>query len=402
MSRSSNRTIFHIDMNAFFASCEQAAHPELKGLPLIVGGDPQRRSGIVLAASYEAKAFGVKTAETLAAALKKCPDAVVVPASKGLYEEMSRKVMALFDRFTPLREKLSIDEAFLDMTGTQGLFGEPLEAAALIQKTILEELDLQSSVGISTNKLLAKMASEMRKPMGITTLYPEEVPAKLWPLPVGELYGVGRKSVEKLHVLGIRTIGDLARSDLQELAKVFGPAAARSMAAGAKGQSSDAVSGTTEDPKSIGNELTYGQDLYEAQAIRREILRLSEKVSFRLRKHGLKGRTITVKIKFHDFSVITRSKTLDMKTDSSRKIFETAAKLALDNALEKPVRLLGVSASQFDAGMEGQMAFEDFFEEEEDGLDKAMDAIRSKFGYDAITRASVLKKLPVDKDVPED
>ncbi len=386
------RTIFHIDMNAFFASCEQAAHPELKGVPLIVGGDPERRSGIVLAASYEAKAFGVKTAETLNTALKKCPDAVVVRASKGLYDEMSSKVMALFDEFTPLKEQLSIDEAFLDMTGTEGLFGKPLEAAVLIQKTILEKLDLQSSVGISTNKLLAKMASEMKKPMGITTLYPDEVEEKMWPLPVRELYGVGRKSAEKLEKLKIMTIGELAKSSLLRLTPVFGKMSAESMIESANGRSSDVISGTEEDPKSIGNELTYSEDLSTEEDFKREILVLSEKVAYRLRKHGMKGRTVTVKIKFNDFSVITRAKTLPLKTDNSQAIYETALGLVLENVKRMPVRLLGVSVSQFDSGFEGQIVMEQLLESEESPVDKVMDAIREKYGYDAVSRASILKK----------
>ncbi|MBN2223013.1 MAG: DNA polymerase IV, partial [Vallitaleaceae bacterium] len=177
-----NPLIFHIDMNSFFASCEQVVQPKLRDRAIIVGGDPERRSGIVLAASYEAKKRGVKTTMPIQQALRLCPEAVVVQSTYGLYSKMSKEVMAIFDQYTPLKEQASIDEAFLDMTGTEHLFGTPLEAAKRIQEQILQDLELPCSVGISTNKLLAKMASEMKKPLGITTLYPEEIREKLWPL----------------------------------------------------------------------------------------------------------------------------------------------------------------------------------------------------------------------------
>ncbi len=183
--------IFHVDMNSFFASCEQAASPEYAKKPLIVCGDPQNRAGIVLAASYEAKAFGVKTTMPCYEAKRLCPNAIFVPCRHKLYAQVSRKVMAILDGFTPIKEQASIDEAYLDMTGTERLFGESAEAARKIQQRIYDELHIGCSVGISTNKLLAKMASDMKKPMGITELYENDVQQKLWPLPVRALFGVG-------------------------------------------------------------------------------------------------------------------------------------------------------------------------------------------------------------------
>jgi len=377
-------------MNAFFASCEQAVNPDLKHKPIIVGGDPSRRSGIVLACSYEAKKFGVKTTMPLYQALKLCPNAIIVKSTIGLYSEMSKKVMTIFDDYTPLKEQLSIDEAFLDMTGTEHLFGKPIEAAQMIQNRIMNDLDLGSSVGISSNKLLAKMASDMKKPMGITTLYTYEIQEKLWGLPVGELYGIGKKTVPKLNSLGIKTIGDLANANKGALVEQFGQLGATHMINSANGHSSDMLAPSDpSDMKSVGNEITFSKDMYELEAIKKELLYLSDKVAYRLRKKAFKGRTINIKIKFNDFEVITRARTIAEPTDSTDLIFEVAYDLMCINKGDKGIRLIGVTMSNLDVEQPVQISLFDQ-ENEVRPVDDMVDHIRGKFGYDAVVRGGLM------------
>jgi len=318
------KIIFHIDMNAFFASCEQARDPSLREVPIIVGGDPKTRRGIVLAASYDAKAYGVKTTMLIHEAIRLCPKGKVVAANHTLYVDMSKKVMAIFDNFTPLKQQVSIDEAFLDMTGTEHLFGKPQIAAKRIQDEILNQLNLPCSVGIANNKLLAKMASEYRKPMGITTLFDQDFKDQLWPLEVGALYGIGRKTVPKLKEMGIRTIGELAKAKAEMLVDVFGYKMGLYMHESANGIGTDVVDGSVELPKSIGNEMTYSKDIVEMGLVREEILLLADRVGYRLRRKMLSGKTVTVKLKYSDFSVMTRSKTLEAPTHHTEIIYETS------------------------------------------------------------------------------
>lgn len=393
MSYKYKKHILHIDMNSFFASCEQAVNPELKKTPLIVGGDPKRRSGIVLAACYGAKKYGVKTTMPLYKAAQLCPEATIIKASHSLYGEMSRKVMAIFDDYTPLKQQVSIDEAFLDMTGTENLFGDIYTVAKTIQKRILNELALPCSVGISSNKLLAKMGSDYKKPMGITTIFPHEVEQKLWPLPVGELYGVGKQSVIKLGSMGINTIGDLAGASLEILISYFGNKAAKLMHDHANGRDDDLINpGNGSGVKSVGNELTYTTDITDIDIIKREILLLSDKVGYRLRKKMLKGRTISIKIKYNDFSIITRSKTINKLTDSTDKIYDIAKELILKNINSKAIRLLGVTISNFDSGEDIQLSLFDT-NEEHNQVDAMVDAIREKYGYGSMRRGTNMIKF---------
>jgi len=388
-----SRLILHVDMNAFFASCEQAVHPELRNRPIIVGGDPKTRKGIVLAASYEARYKGVKTAMLVREALRLCPEAEIVRSTHKLYSQMSKSVMALFDDFTPLKQQGSIDEAFLDMTGTEHIFGDYRAAAKKIQTKLLKELNLPCSIGIAHNKLLAKMGSDYKKPLGITTLFKGEVKEKLWPLKVGALYGVGRKSVPRLEALGIKTIGDLAVYDVIQLIEHFGQKSGEYMHKSANGLGSDRLNESKVASRSVGNELTYSTNISSTQQIKREILLLSDQVGHRLRKSGLTGKTISVKIRFNDFTTITRSKTLIAPTHHTDTIYDVAMALIEKAGVYRPIRLLGVTVTNFKEDTYNQLSlFEMETVPEHPEVDHMVDHIREKYGYDMIGRARLLKK----------
>lgn len=394
-----NRTIFHIDMNSFFASCEQAANPTLKDRPVIVCGDPDRRSGIVLAASYEAKKYGVKTTMLIHQAIKLCPNAIMIKTNHQMYTDMSNKIMTIFDDYTPVKEQVSIDEAFLDMTGTEHLFGQPEEAAQAIQQRILKDLDLSCSVGISTNKILAKMGSELKKPMGITTLYPDEVKEKLWPLQVGKLIGIGKKTAQRLNKLGIFTVGQLAVANEKILVRHFGIKSAKYMLDSSNGIGSDEVNPFREPVKSVGNEITYGNNLTSIDEICNELLLLADKVGYRLRKKILKGRTITIKLKYSNFKVITRSKTVGERTDCTNTIYKTAVNLLKENYRGEPLRLIGITVSNFDEDNAAQLSLFDNLETsiKSSKIDYLVDKIRNKHGYTSIKRATLINKSEIKK-----
>lgn len=395
-----DRLILHVDMNAFFASCEQAVHPELRDMPLIVGGDPKTKKGIVLAASYEAKAYGVKTAMLVREALRLCPDAKVVKSTYNLYSQLSKSMMNIFDDFTPLKEQGSIDEAFLDMTGTEHIFGTYMDMALNIQNRLLKELRLPSSVGISSNKLLAKMGSDYKKPLGITTIFENEIEKKLWPLAVGELYGVGRKSVPRLEGLGIKTIGDLAKYDVVLLVENFGQKSGEYMHNSSNGKGSNILNTGHANARTVGNELTYSKNLKTLAEVQEEILLLSDKVGHRLRKSGLNGKTVSIKVRFSNFKTITRSKTILAHTHHTDTIYEEALKLVkstivsqFGRTINQPIRLLGVSVTNFLEDSNEQLSlFEIATIPEHAEVDHMLDGIREKYGYNIIRRARLLKK----------
>lgn len=384
--------IFHVDMNSFFASCEQAVNPEYAKKPLVVCGNPKNRAGIVLAASYEAKAFGIKTTMPCYKAKELCPNAVFVPCRHKLYSSVSRKVMAILDDFTPVKEQASIDEAYLDMTGTELLFGDSVTAAKLIQKRIYDELHIGCSVGISTNKLLAKMASDMKKPMGITELYVRDVPEKLWCLPVKELFGVGEKTSEKLMHYGINTIGMLAETDENWLCRTFGTAMSKYLHDSANGIGSEHLDpdGTVEN-RSIGNENTYAHDIGSVEEANRELLFICDSVGYRLRKEHKQARCVTLKIKYYDFKVVTRSRTLPIPFSDTDTIYKTAAELFALNWSKHAVRLLGVTVSGFDE-CEQITLFENAEAERHGAVDESVDKLRQRFGYNSVVRASLMEK----------
>jgi len=397
------RKILHVDMNSFFASCEQANNKLLKQKPLIVAGDPGNRHGIVLAACYKAKAYGVKTTMPVWQAKELCKEAIFVKPNFSLYSHASREIMDIFDRYTPLKEQLSIDEAFLDMTGTDEIFGSISKVAIEIQEKIKEELDIPCSIGISNNKLLAKMASDFKKPMGITHIYQNEVKEKLWNLDIRQLYGVGKVSCRKLKRVGINTIGDLAKSDLLELNQIVGCNYGILLHNYANGIDESKVKiRKSDDMKSISNEITFHKDIEEINYIKQEMMVIADSVAWRMRKKSFKTRTVSIKIKFDDFSVITRSKTSDNSTNSTDTIYKIALNLILDNINNKAIRLLGISVSNFVDSQENIQTnlFEEqnVFQSKKDKMDEVTDKLREKFGYGSIKRAIVIEGKKIQKN----
>lgn len=388
--------IFLVDMNAFFISCETTRNPALQGKPAAVAGDPQKRTGIILTANYEARAYGVKTAMVLHEALKLCPDLLLVPPDHRYYQEKSQEVMELFSRYTPVIEQNSIDEAWLDMTGTEGLFGAPEKAARQIMDEIKDNFGLWCSIGIAENKFLAKMASEMKKPLGITTLWPDSIENKLWPLPVKAMYGVGKKTTEKLHNMGIRTIGDLAKCDQDLLVKFFGKVGSDLHQHANGNDPSPLEPHVMGDMKSIGRSKTLPEDVRDLNQARKILLELTELIGITARKHKKKGCTVQITLKFSDFQVITRQTTIP-ETNSTIEIYRNACSLLEQNWHQtKAVRLIGVSIGGFaEDGSGGQMSLFDLMnppkkQNKENQIDQVMDKIRLKHGMEKISRGTLV------------
>ncbi|NCC75173.1 MAG: DNA polymerase IV [Clostridia bacterium] len=398
------KVVFLVDMNAFFISCEMTRQTQLRGKPAAVAGDPQRRTGIILAANYEARAYGVKTTMLVHEAQRLCPGIALVPPDHDFYEQKSREVMQLLRQFTPVVEPNSIDEAWLDMTGCEKLSGTPLEAAQTIMQTINEKLDLWCSIGISDNKFLAKMASEMKKPLGITELWPENVPGKLWPLPVGAMYGVGQKTAEKLKRLGVATIGDLARLSQEFLVERFGKSGI-DLHRHAHGLEDAPVLATDDDTvQSIGRSTTLSGNVSDLEKAKRILLGLSDEVAATARKQDLKGQVVQITLKYTDFKVITRQSMVPA-TNLSQEVFLAGCTLLARNwDPAKPVRLIGISLGHFQKQQEDRQL--NLFDQiDRDALeaapakspgagkvDQAVDSIRERFGQNSVTRASLLKK----------
>lgn len=393
------RVIFLVDMNAFFISCETARNPELKGKPAAVAGDPKNRSGIILAANYEARKYGVKTTMVLHEARKLCPEIVLVPPDRELYECNSRAVMEILSRYSPLIEQNSIDEAWMDLTGCEGLFGKPAEIAGKIMKDIQKELELWCSIGISENKFLAKMASEMKKPLGITEVWIKDIERKIWPLPVREMYGIGKQTEKKLKNIGICTIGELAKCDRGLLKNLFGKYGDEIHRL-ANGMDTSPVSlEQRHDNKSISRSTTLPEDITDLEYAKIVLMRLAEEVGAETRKSELKGKTVSIVIKYSDFQSITRQKSIP-STYLTKDIYKAGIELLEENwNPHRPIRLLGIGLSNFkeDIGL-NQISFEDLIsspeikkpDEKEEKLEKAIDSIRNRFGQNKINRAKLM------------
>jgi len=380
--------ILHVDMNAFYASCHQAKDPSLKGKPIMVAGDPKKRNGIILTASYEARKYGVKATMPNWQAKKLCPHAIFVKPDYELYVRTSQKVMEILGRFTPLVEVFSIDEAWLDVTGCERLFGDSVTIAHKIQTAIKSELDLLCSIGVSSNKLLAKMASNLKKPNAVTVLPPEDVPKVLWPLPVDELFGVGRRMAEHLNRMNIKTIGDLAKVPQGLLNKAFGLNGVY-LHLWANGMDTSPVDPhAMDEAKSMGHSVTLPKDITSYEEAETVLLFLAEQVGRRIRRENYMGRTVTITLRDNTFCTITRSATISY-TNSTEDIYSLAKKLLYCNWDGRtPLRLLGVSLSQLVKDFEQLSLFDN--DEKKRKLNKAIDQIKDRFGDGIIFRAKLL------------
>ena len=379
------RWIMHVDMDAFYASVEILDNPNLKGLPVIVGGRSAR--GVVSTCSYEARKFGVHSAMPLFEARRLCPHGVYLPVRPHRYAEMSGKIMAIFRETSPLVEQLSIDEAFLDLTGMERLGGAET-IAHQVQDRIQEELKLSASVGLAPNKFLAKLASDMDKPHGFVKITPGEAEAMLAPMPVTKIFGIGRSAEDKLKQFGIERIGQLASADVTILRKVFG-INAEQVKRLARGLDDRPVV-NEEEAKSIGKENTFDYDLTDFESCRDEVLDLSGQVGWRLRRENLAGHTVTLKVKFADFHTITRSSTGDRLIAWDEDIFSLAEQMLRKINVKPGVRLLGVSVSSlFRPEDEPVLGFAE--DERMQRRNRAIDSLKSKFGENIIKRGIVGK-----------
>jgi len=333
-------TVLHVDMDAFYASVELRSRPELRGRPVLVGGGGSR--GVVLSATYEARAFGVHSAMPVMRARRLCPQAVVLPPNMAAYRDASAGVMELFRTVTPVVEPIALDEAFLDVASARRRLGRPVQIGEWLRARVADEQQITCSVGVASTKFVAKLASARCKPDGLLVVPREEVVAFLHPLPVGALWGVGERTAEILVRLGLGTVGDLAHTPVSTLQRAVGTAVGSHLAALAWGRDERRVVAGEQD-KSIGAEETFGRDVDDPAVIHRELLRLSERTAERLRGSGTRGRTVSIKVRFADFTTITRSRTLADPTDVGREIYDTARSLFDALGLQRArLRLVGV------------------------------------------------------------
>ncbi|MEK4028888.1 DNA polymerase IV [Pseudobacillus sp. FSL P4-0506] len=388
------RVIFHIDMNSFYASVEIADDPSLRGKPLAIAGNPKERKGIIVTCSYEARQYGVKTTMTVREAKRLCPNLIILPPNFERYREASREIFRVFSRYTPLVEPVSIDEGYLDITNSYSL-GSPLDIAQEIQQQILEHLLLPCSIGIAPNKFLAKMASNMKKPLGITVLRKREVPSILWPLPVIEMHGVGQKTADKLAADGILTIGDLAKGNDQLLKSQLGIRGIR-LRERANGIDRRKVDpDAANDFKSVGQSITLPKDETKQQELLNVLHQLSERVAVRLQRKEVLGGAISVMIRYKDWKTITRSKKLPRPTESPEDILREAKHLFLKHWNGNGVRLLGITLSDLVEKRQADIQLDLFSYEQaakEELLAETMEMLGNKYGEGIIQRAS--KKRP--------
>ena len=398
--RERERLIFHIDVNSAFLSWEcvyrLSQDPEaldLRTIPSAVGGDASMRHGIVLAKSPLAKKYGVTTGEPLAQARRKCPGLMVVPSRFDFYIKCSRRMMELLEEYTPDHEKFSIDEIFLDMTETIHLFGEPLATACQIRERIKNELGFTVNIGISSNKLLAKMASDFEKPDRCHTLFPHEVPAKMWPLPIRELFFVGSAAQKKMEALGLHTIGQLAACDLELLKAHLGKSYAVLIHQYANGVDEDPVEERDPINKAYGNSVTLSRDISDYENACQVLLSLCETVGARLRADHVLCSNVCVELRDWEFRNHSHQMTLDGPTDSTSVLYECSCRLLKDFWDMTPLRLMGVRAGKINDGSFSQISlFDDPGLVKKKEFEKTVDKIRNKYGIDSIKRASFLQK----------
>jgi len=390
-SEKTSKKIIHLDMDAFYASVEVLDNPRLHGKPVIVGGS--KRRGVVSSASYEARKCGIHSAQPIAVAMRLCPQGVFLPVRMSRYQEVSDQVFEIFRRFTPFVEPLSIDEAFLDVTGSARMFHAPEEIALKIKKIVKDEIGLTVSAGVAPLKFVAKIASGMNKPDGLTVVPPDKVREFLDPLPIDMLWGVGEATGKFFSTLGVKTIGDLRHIPADILIAKLGK---NGLLLHQLSQGIDEREVEIEDEvKSIGQEETFAEDVIDEETAKREILSLATKVGRRLRKEGVRGKTITLKVKYHDFVQITRSLTTAEPTDDGGEITRVGyLLLEKTEAGRRAIRLLGISVSQIMGSPATQLSLfsPSPITQKTKRLNKALDAIQEKFGDGAIIPGTLLKK----------
>lgn len=392
-------SILHVDMDAFYASVEVRDNPSLEGLPVCVGG-PASSRGVIAAASYEARRFGVHSAMPTAQARRLCPDLVLLPPDFDRYTNVSRQVMAIFHRYTPVVEPLSLDEAFLDASGSERLFGDAVEIGRRIKADILRETGLVASVGVAPTKFLAKLASDLDKPDGFRVIQANEVRELLDPLPVSKIFGVGPRTAKRLEQLGVLTVGDLARLERRDVRVRFG-ATGLWIHDLAHGIDPRRVTPRREE-KSHGMERTFSEDISDREELATLLLGFAEEVAFVLRDKGLRGRTVTLKARYPDFRTVTRTRTLDFPTNLGPRIYTTAKSL-LDRIEPGPLRLLGVQVSKledvrvpiqgtlFNGAADGRSQWLESNRKLSQATE-SLDKLRRKFGRGAVLPASLLDR----------
>jgi DNA polymerase IV len=386
---STTRTILHLDMDAFFAAVEQRDRPELRERPVIVGADPKggRGRGVVSTASYEARRFGVASAMPISRAYRLCPEGVFLRGDMDKYLRVSEQIMEILRRFTDLVEPLSIDEAFLDVTGSRRALGDGETIARALKSTIQAELGLTASVGVATSKLVAKIASDMRKPDGLLIVPPGDEATFLAPLPLRKLWGIGPKTEEHLAKAGFHTIGDLARCEPATVERRLGTHG-HDLVQLARALDDRPVTADAGAARSLGQEHTFDRDVADVERLRRTLLALADNVARRLREHDLAGRTITLKYRDATFATLTRAETLTQPTCCAESLFQTAWALFRQVHAGQHVRLLGISVSGFET--EAQLAL---FAPPPSRIDRLHDAVLARFGDGALKRASLLDAL---------
>ncbi|MBQ3108266.1 MAG: DNA polymerase IV [Clostridia bacterium] len=390
------RVILHCDCNSYYASVESIGRPELREKPMAVCGDPENRHGVILAKNEPAKKLGIKTAESVYQALKKCPDLILLPPHHDLYHEYCKKINAIYAEYTDQVEAFSVDESWLDVTGSLHLFGSGEEIANTLRRRVWEEIGITISVGVSFNKAFAKMGSDYKKPDATTVITKENFRDILWPLPAGDLLFIGAVAADTLAKSGIRTIGDIARAGKETLVSLLGKAGEQAWVYASGLDESRVLKIGEEEPiKSIGNGMTFRRDLKTAEDIHIGLTLLCDQVGTRLRKQGLYGTTLQVQIKDPEFKVISRQRKLENPTNSTRELLALAEEIVTSAWPKgKPIRLLSVTATNLTADGAAQMSLLTDPEEREKRarLDKAMDAVRAKYGKHAVQFGAALHR----------
>ena len=381
--------IVHIDMDAFYASVEELDHPEIKDKPVIVGGPTDKR-GVVSAANYHAREFGVRSAMPMATASRLCPQAIIITPRHQRYVEISREIKSIFYRYTPLVQPLSLDEAFLDLNGSVKLFGPVVDTARRIKAEIADELKLTASVGIAPNKFLAKLASDADKPDGFVVVEEAEVQAFLDPMPITQLWGVGKSSAKKLQQNAVYTVAHLREKNLEQLKRLFGELHAQHLWNLARGIDDRKVV-TSWPAKSISRETTFATDLDDLKQLKQIFMQLTEDVCARMRLESLNAKTVQIKFRRKDFKTFTRSSSLLTSTSNTQVIWKTVIEMVEENIVADvlPLRLIGVGLSNFESEMDIQS---ELFAEQPDKIDVLSDQINQKFGRLSLARAKGITK----------